>query len=336
MSFWDTLGWGGSDAGGDAKGTRKGDPSWGSSDAGWGGMGTGKGGPSWGSSDSGKGTGMGTGKGGPTGEYSHGWSSSDAGWDGSCSGKGTRKGGSTGEYSHGWSPYAVAPPPPTVVPPGYGKGFRDGWQKGHNEGLPCGYGKGYARGMDASWEKGVAAFLEERTALRKGAARAGEDDDDEEPEAKKATRKKKQKLYSDWYDAYLARDPPVEDSFPRFQVWNDHGWTDYQEKVNKSLRDSRYARVDLGAIEEVVYQYEVHVVEEGSQDHDEVQGAVRNVKHHKCWQLEFPPQVVGWQSKFEEEGVKKTKTRPVRKLTSPDVSRAVVLLLLLMYYYYNY
>ena len=229
----------------------------------------------------------------------------------------------------------MAPPPPTVVPPGYGKGFHDGWQKDHNEGLPCGYGKGYARGMDASWEKGVAAFLEERTALRKGAARAGEDDDDEEPEAKKATRKKKQKLYSDWYDAYLARDPPVEDSFPRFQVWNDHGWTDYQEKVNKSLRDSRYARVDLGAIEEVVYQYEVHVVEEGSQDHDEVQGAVRNVKHHKCWQLEFPPQVVGWQSKFEEEGVKKTKTRPVRKLTSPDVSRAVVLLLL-MYYYYHY
>ena len=88
MSFWDTLGWGGSDAGWD---TGKGDPSWGSSDAGWGGMGTGKGGPSWGSSDaggdgscSGKGTGMGTGKGGPTGEYSHGWGSSDAGWDGSC------------------------------------------------------------------------------------------------------------------------------------------------------------------------------------------------------------------------------------------------------------
>ena len=298
MSFWDTLGWSGSDAGWDAKGTRKGDPSWGSSDAGWGGMGTGKGGPSWGSSD--------------------------AVGDGSCSGKGTRKGGSTGERSHGWSsPYA--PPPPTFVPPGYEKGFRDGWQKGHNEGLPCGYGKGYARGMDASWEKGVAAFLEERTALGKGAARAGEDDDDEEPEAKKATRKNKQKrLYSDWCDAYLARDPPVEDIFPRFQVWNDYRWTDYQEKVNQSLRDSRYAKVDLGAIEEVAYQYEVHVVEEGSQDHDQVQGAVRNVKHHKCWQLEFPPQVVGWQSKFEEEGLKKTKTRPVRKLTSPDVSVAVV------------
>ena len=38
--------------------------------------------------------------------------------------QGTRKGGSTGEYSHGWYPYAVAPPPPTVVPPGYGKGFQ--------------------------------------------------------------------------------------------------------------------------------------------------------------------------------------------------------------------
>ena len=318
MSFW-----GGSDAGWDAKGTRKGDPSRGSSDAGWGG------------SCSGKGTGMGTGKGGPTGEYSHGWSSSDAGWDGSCSGKGTWKGGSTGECSHGWSsPYA--PPPPTFVPLGYEKGFRDGWQKGHNEGLACGYGVGYARGMDAGWEQCVEA-AEERTALGKIAARAGEDDDDEEPEAKKATRKNKQKrLYSDWCDAYLARDPPVEDIFPRFQVWNDYRWTDYQEKVNQSLRDSRYAKVDLGAIEEVAYQYEVHVVEEGSQDHDEVQGAVRNVKHHKCWQLEFPPQVVGWQSKFEEEGLKKTKTRPVRKLTSPDVSQAVVLLLLLMYYYYNY
>ena len=38
----------------------------------------------------------------PTGEYSHGWGSSDPGWGGSCSGKGTREGGPTGEYSHGW------------------------------------------------------------------------------------------------------------------------------------------------------------------------------------------------------------------------------------------
>ena len=33
----------------------------------------------------------------PTGEYSRGWGSRDAGWDGSCSGKGTGKGGPTGE-----------------------------------------------------------------------------------------------------------------------------------------------------------------------------------------------------------------------------------------------
>ena len=126
-------------------------------------------------------------------------------------------------------------------------------------------------------------------------------------------------MWSDWYDAYLARDPPVEDMFPRFQVWNDHDWTDYQERVNQSLRDSRYAMVDLGAFEEVVYRYEVHVVEEGSQDHDEVECAVNHVKHHKLWKNdEFEHQVVGWQINVEEDGAKKTTTNtPVRKLTSP-------------------
>ena len=140
-------------------------------------------------------------------------------------------------------------------------------------------------------------------------------------------------MWADWYAAYLACDPPGDDMFPRFQVWNDHDWTDYQAGVSKSLLDEQFAEVDLGTFEGVAYKYEVHVVDDLSWEHEDVDGAVNNVKHHKKWRNdEFEPQVVGWQSKVQEEGAKKTKTRPVRRLTNPDVSRAVVLLLLLMYY----
>ena len=137
-------------------------------------------------------------------------------------------------------------------------------------------------------------------------------------------------MWSEWYDAYLARDPPDEDMFPRFQVWNDHCWTNYQEGVNKSLRDNNFAEVDLGTIEEKAYKYHVQVVDDVSWDED-VEIAVNNVRHHHFWQNdEFKHQVVGWQSRVQEEGAKKTKNRPVRRLTNPDVSRAVVIILLLM------
>ena len=144
-------------------------------------------------------------------------------------------------------------------------------------------------------------------------------------------------MWSDWYDEYLARDPPDEDMFPRFQFWNDQGWGDYQAKVSKSLRDEHFAVVDLGTFEEVAYKYQVHVVDDFSWEHEDVDIAVNNVRHHHFWKNdEFKHQVVGWQSRVQEDGAKKTKTRPVRRLTNPDVSQAVVLLLLLMYYYYNY
>jgi len=200
----------------------------------------------------------------------------------------------------------------------------DGWEKGFAAGFALGLaqgekankkrsrdeeepedrpegGKRGTLGWAAGWEGAAGPAVADRAAL------AEEDDQDEEEpedarEGRKATRKRPHK-WSDWFDAYEARDPPDKHKFPRFQVWNGHEWTECQERVNQSLRDSRHAEVDLGTFEGVVYKYEVRVVEEGSQGHEEVYGAALNVKHHKLWQNdESEHQVVGWQIKVDEEG----------------------------------
>ena len=88
-------------------------------------------------------------------------------------------------------------------------------------------------------------------------------------------------MWSDWYAAYLACDPPGDDMFPRFQVWDDHEWTDYQAGVSKSLLDEQFAEVDLGTFEGVAYKYEVHVVDDLTWVHEDVESAVNNVKRHK-------------------------------------------------------
>ena len=67
--------------------------------------------------------------------------------------------------------------------------------------------------------------------------------------------------YRKWYLEYIGTDPVNLETFPRFQVWNDHDWTDYQEGINSKLRNhsvregshaseySATAQVDLGESE---------------------------------------------------------------------------------------
>ena len=119
----------------------------------------------------------------------------------------------------------------------------------------------------------------------------------------------------------MDEDPPDMNKFPRFQVWTDRVWEDFQEKVNITLRqnccedgdvtNAGSATVDFGSFDgENDWKYEVHVVPSG--DDDRVKAAIEGMSRQKAWSNDFEADVIGWQEKLGDAMGDKEKLRPVR------------------------
>ena len=105
-------------------------------------------------------------------------------------------------------------------------------------------------------------------------------------------------------------------------------WNDFQEKVNKSLREScctggvvtrpGSVLVDMGTFEGDEWKYDVHVVPD--RNDARVKAAIVEVNHNRAWELSFDKQVTGWHAKAEGAKGEKEKTWPVRIVYGTEAS----------------
>ena len=242
-------------------------------------------------------------------------------------GKAGGKAAPSGEYSpdgKGGQPWCAGMTPAwaSSQPAGYATGYDDGMNEGWNQGETKGWNKGWGAGYHLGLQEGFSA----RDAMGGGKARANSSaasDRSEQPQHKPSKNRggNKAGTYSKWLANYMGADPPNK-TFPHFQVWTEHNWSDVIEAINAELRGQSLqegsmeieyqgqAHVDLGEFQEVKYEYDIYIVPKAHRN-QKVKEAIQAVEHQKYWKDshdEFVPQVVGYQIKVGEPN----NIRPVR------------------------
>ena len=302
---------------------------------------------------------------GPDAGWDAKWHSPDAGWEerGASSSTSPWDGGGKGQGSKGKAcypagGYAPAPPPHPpypakggLYPPpppsyhnapgynaGYDAGYAAGWQAGHDdawtEAYSYGFAKGLGKGLEKGWEhaekpaeKGAAGGYPPAEASTGGGGEGGGGGGG----GTKRKKKRASGLYHEWEENYQKRDPVDKTKFPRFQVWNDHYWSDFLEKINEAFREKCVEEggkeiandgtevVDLGGGDQ--YIYDVHIKKYHKLD-ETVQKAIDRFKNQDAWDESWEKAVVGYQIQQGKEDQPKAKYRPVRMVTEEGEAEA--------------
>ena len=188
---------------------------------------------------------------------------------------------------------------------GYNVGYRQGHRDGEREGIAKGWGKGWADCQeDPSWAEEYSSANGSGKQKKKGKKRAG--------------------AWNQWHKDYQAQDPVDMETYPRFQVWVDSGWSDLHEATNEKIRrhacDEETIRhnteeeIDLGGDEG---KYMIHIFEKPSEI-DEVQEAIETMRRQKPWNWDWEKNVVGYQAPMGRRETK-PRLRPVRIVRESDV-----------------
>ena len=266
-------------------------------------------------------------------------------WADSAAASGWELGSTPGSASR-----SLVPAPPSEAPPGFhtgfgkgmAKGMAKGYGKGYNEGINDGYGKGYDESYYKGYTEGFNDGAKSGWMIFQGRLAASSDAGSGHPGAKKyektkapepetgGTESKRKKSGKSgktgkWFADFMAQDPPDQDKYPRFEVWIDTGWGEYQEKVNEEIRErciTQYtgqlingATVEVKLGEEPEWQYLLIITPEA----DELKGkAIDNVEHHKFWDRAWERDVVGYQMPRDNDVPK--KARPVRMISKPEAA----------------
>ena len=223
---------------------------------------------------------------------------------------------------------------------GMAKGMAKGYGKGYNEGIKDGYSKGYDESYYKGYTEGINDGARSGWMIFQGRLAASSDAGSGHPGAKKYEKTKapepetggteskrkrsgKSGKTGKWFADFMAQDPPDQDKYPRFEVWTDSDWAEYQEKVNRELREkccvddsgelinSATVDVALGDPGDTEWEYIVHVVPGA----DEIKTAIANVNQQKLWNKAWEQDVVGYQMQKHNDDMK--KARPVRMISAP-------------------